>query len=288
MANEETIYTNNNMGVGSIGKKATEALGVSGPGWKQVTLGGVTGILMGAGGMYATDAYVDKTATEKIHEAEGETAHDTLGVAEVDQSMSFGEAFASARAEVGPGGVFYWHGGIYNTFTKEEWDAMTNAEKAEFAEQVRPEIRPEEINTDYITEESPNITPTSFQSQETAHHHGNGSEVEEVQVNVQENEPAQDVEVQVVGFGEMDGHLVVGYDTVGDGEADVAIIDVDNSGDPTAPDIVVTANGDVASLREIAEAAQHMEDPTLAHGNVDNPEVSEGMPDYMDDVMIDV
>jgi len=27
------------------------------------------------------------------------------------------------------GGVFTWNGGIYSTYTKEEWDAMTEEEK---------------------------------------------------------------------------------------------------------------------------------------------------------------
>ena len=40
--------------------------------------------------------------------------------------MSFGDAFAAARAETGgPGGVFVWHGNVYNTYYAEEWEAMT-------------------------------------------------------------------------------------------------------------------------------------------------------------------
>lgn len=59
--------------------------------------------------------------------------HDSLCMAvSVDDSMTFGEAYASARAEIGPGGIFVWHGHVYNTFTAEEWNSMTAYERAEF------------------------------------------------------------------------------------------------------------------------------------------------------------
>lgn len=38
----------------------------------------------------------------------------------VNDNMSFNEAFAAAREEVGAGGVFAWHGEYYNTFYEEE------------------------------------------------------------------------------------------------------------------------------------------------------------------------
>jgi hypothetical protein len=50
----------------------------------------------------------------------------------VDDSMSFSEAFAAAREEVGAGGLFVWHGNTYGTYYKEEWDSMTAEEKEEY------------------------------------------------------------------------------------------------------------------------------------------------------------
>ena len=41
-------------------------------------------------------------------------------VAQVSDDVSFNEAFADARAQVGPGGVFEWHGRVYGTYYKEE------------------------------------------------------------------------------------------------------------------------------------------------------------------------
>lgn len=50
----------------------------------------------------------------------------------VSDDMSFGEAFAAARAEVGAGGVFEWHGGLYGTYYADEWNHMSSTEKAEY------------------------------------------------------------------------------------------------------------------------------------------------------------
>ena len=43
----------------------------------------------------------------------------------VNDNMSFSEAFATAREEVGPGGVFHWHGASYGTYYENEWHALS-------------------------------------------------------------------------------------------------------------------------------------------------------------------
>jgi hypothetical protein len=50
----------------------------------------------------------------------------------ITSNMTFGQAFAHARAELGRGAVFAWHGKLYNTFYKEEWLAMSLEERQEF------------------------------------------------------------------------------------------------------------------------------------------------------------
>lgn len=54
----------------------------------------------------------------------------------VNDDMSFGDAFGAARADVGPGGFFEWHGNTYNTYYKEEWDLLSPDEKDEFLSSV--------------------------------------------------------------------------------------------------------------------------------------------------------
>ncbi|PJF00616.1 hypothetical protein [Prevotella intermedia] len=63
--------------------------------------------------------------------------HDQAPVAEnVAEDMSFNDAFAIARHEVGPGGVFEWHGKLYNTYYENEWNSMDSSEKEHFFESV--------------------------------------------------------------------------------------------------------------------------------------------------------
>ena len=79
----------------------------------------------------------------EIEEVEGNEAHGTyeyehpeggqMEVAtSVDDSMTFSEAFAAARHEVGPGGLFTWHGHTYGTYYAEEWNAMSEDDKEQY------------------------------------------------------------------------------------------------------------------------------------------------------------
>lgn len=52
----------------------------------------------------------------------------------VSDDMSFAEAFAEARQEVGPGGVFQWHGQLYGTYTADEWNSMSPDQQQEYAD----------------------------------------------------------------------------------------------------------------------------------------------------------
>ncbi len=54
----------------------------------------------------------------------------------ITDDMSFAQAFATARAELGAGGVFEWHGNLYNTYTVEEWDSMSHTQQDDFAGNV--------------------------------------------------------------------------------------------------------------------------------------------------------
>jgi hypothetical protein len=63
--------------------------------------------------------------------------HDEAPVADnVTEDMSFSDAFAIARAEVGPGGVFHWHGKWYGTYTKAEWDSMDADDIAKYNQSI--------------------------------------------------------------------------------------------------------------------------------------------------------
>jgi hypothetical protein len=267
-----------------------------GSAWKQVTLGGVSGILMGAGMLYAGQTYAANKddAPEEKHEdvaapEPGETSHtleNGLQVVAVNDDMSFGEAFAAARAEVGPGGVFHWHGGIYNTYSADEWNSMSVEQKHNFAQQVQPEIRPDELSTP--TDASPQVVVIHHVYE---HHeapanpevHQAATTTEDVQVVDQQTAQnfEQDGDVHIVGYANVDGHLMVGYDSDGDGQADVAIIDVDDHGRPSEPDIITDGEHAIT----LGELNQETDPNQLA--SMENPDVAPDMPDYMNDAMLD-
>lgn len=250
-----------------------------GSAWKQVTLGGVSGILMGAGLLYGGQVAAKELDTEVTPE-DAQPTEDGLKVAASHDEISFGDAFEAARAEVGPGGVFHWHGGIYNTYSAEEWNNMSGEQKLDFAQQVKPEV-----SADLIT--TPTDTNTHIVVEHHVYHHDaeHSGTSDEIQLVGYEPEDASDSDVHIVGYSDMDGHLVVGVDTNNDGLADVAIIDVDDSGNLSGPDVFVDDHGNMATYEEIVDASS--QDPNLMV-SIENPDITPDMPDYMSDALIDI
>ena len=282
--NEETIIEKRPVNNGQEENKK------EGGSWKHVTLGGVSGILMGAGLLYAGQTIAapkpeapennTDSSTAETDQTEQQTADtaQTVSVAQMHNDMSFGEAFAAARAEVGPGGVFIWHGGIYNTYTAEEWISMTPQQKNDFAHQVNPEVKVNEIPTPTDTHPDVAVQPTS---EAEAHPVNDTSDVQVVEQQIAQNFDMGD-DVHIVGYANAEGHLVVGYDSTGDGQADVAIIDMDNNFAPSDADIIMDREGNMARLGDL----NNEPDPNQTAA-MENPDVAPDMPDYMNDANID-
>lgn len=110
--------------------------------WKHVAAGAGSGLLVGSiapflMGMKPADSDITDGEQESNNHKEElsnpEWVDDQVQVAtSVNDDMSFGEAFAAARAETGPGGCFEWHGQVYGTYTAEEWNGMTAEQRAEW------------------------------------------------------------------------------------------------------------------------------------------------------------
>ena len=120
------------------------------------TITGVTGAVLGASGAVIIGKISDeiqaqeRPLVEENIEVSEDNGQETIEGAEViyntpswavgdiqiaeeiEDSMSFSQAFAAARAEVGPGGAFEWHGNVYGTYTADEWNGMSPAEKADY------------------------------------------------------------------------------------------------------------------------------------------------------------
>lgn len=201
--------------------------------WKPVTISGLTGIMMGGGAMYGIQA----TAIDSNEVTSG--TDEGLKVATVDDSISFSQAFEAARNQVGAGGVFTWRGRIFNTYTADEWKAMSTNEKQLFAEQIKPQIPAAEVDTNQIAEKAPvqsteiedNVQIAANQNHDIESEHGYKTQIQETTWK----ELAQDEnDVRIVGFKDIEiasGRSVTMQELDINGQR-VAIIDVDKDGEP--------------------------------------------------------
>ena len=262
VSDESTIVMNEGAPVQTPAQTPVEKTNKKGTFWQGVLVGGIPGIMLGsAGTVFAANAPVqdeeaaaeevgeevveqvveeDATAApEEVTSAEGiDTVVEEATVPEigetvevasnVNDNMSFSEAFASARAEVGPGGVFVWNGNVYSTYYEEEWDSMTEEQKEEFSDAVH--------NTASSTTEE-DSTPEYANNYHEASNTDGGVQV--VSDEVVETEDGQVIRVTGVV---VDGHYGEVYDYDNDGQADAALIDTNDDGRPDLA--MVDENGD--------------------------------------------
>ena len=273
--------------------------------WKKVTIGGVAGIIMGAGVMYAANINtsedsidIDETTSEGrsmvSHEASSYIADNGLEIAEVDQKLSFGEAFSAAREEVGAGGVFRWHGRLFNTYTEEEWDNMSNAEHQAFAQQVAQEMQ-NEAEVEENESNSQDQTTIDLQHIEDQDQHPQAHQV--TNNNQEEN---SEPEVHFLGVHQVQGSdgqtMNVGRMTIGGDE--VALVDVDddlifdvaisdrNHNEQIDEEEVVDISGRQLTVTDFAVTSSQQGAET-AHADMASDQqndLAEDMPDYMNDV----
>lgn len=234
--------------------------------WKQVSISGVTGILMGAGAMKAMQSTAAGESENNVGQAE------TAEASSQYDNLSFREAFDAARAEMGAGGVFRWHGNIYNTYTADEWNAMNAEEQDEFAEQVGAEVSAEDVDTsdlaeaetevEEVTETDPDIAIASGDTDDVNVVVDNDSNAEPTEVNDQTTE-SEDDDVRVLGFGDVtlnngqtvtveeldiNGQRVAVIDVDRDGEADYALSDLNHNQQMDEGEVIDLHTGEAVSF----------------------------------------
>lgn len=141
---DEATVINNDYIANAASADAAKPIAKKGNSWKQATAGTAAGVLLGSASTLLMGASKADAA-----ETEGEVATDTsndagnaatpdwaIGDIEiatgVNDDMTFAEAFAAARQETGSGGAFEWHGNVYATYTRDEWNGMSEQERADF------------------------------------------------------------------------------------------------------------------------------------------------------------
>jgi len=204
--------------------------------WKPVTISGFTGILMGAASTYGVQKLMDGETS-----ADGHT--EAVKTATVSDGLSFKEAFMAARAEVGPGGVFEWHGNLYNTYTAEEWNAKSHHEQRQFAQRVMPDQTlavadtPQTDDNDVKVVEQTTVEEEDVPLQTANIEHTTQNENDDVvalqdDVTWDDLKAVNDDDVRVIGFREIEfarGRSVAMEEFDFNGQR-VAVIDVDKDG----------------------------------------------------------
>ena len=154
-------------------------------------------------------------------------------IAQVDDNATFAEAFADARAQVGPGGAFEWRGHVYNTYYAEEWNNMSAEERAEYQSKIDYNtIAGDNAGSAYVAEEHSQTEQDMMAS--NTEMVDDDSEVEGVKVlgveAVVDNEGNQ----MTVAAIEVEGEQALLVDIDNDGTMDALMIDenYDNQIDP--------------------------------------------------------
>ena len=214
--------------------------------WKPVVIGGVSGIAFGGVATAAVAATTNHTSEDAEN---GETtltgvsgsAHvdGSVPVAQVSDDISFSEAFHAAHEQVGPGGVFVWHGQVYSTFTEDEWNSMTPAEQAEFGNHVHVQYdEPSHASAQPVAQSAHAVEVVSEPSTNT------GTHAEQV-ANAETQEPQVTVAQQPTNTGNVPegGEDVIGGVSPVEPEVEVLAYETISNEDGNQMDLAVVSVG---------------------------------------------
>jgi len=299
---DETII---GQGQSSTQGKAKAANGKGTATWKTVSIGGMTGIALGAAGVQAVNAYAaSEDADDPAATGTAETAAIPTDAqqATVSQSLSFSDAFHEARAEVGAGGVFMWHGQLYSTYTAEEWQSMSEEQRADFAHHVEPLLSQQTAEPQHVTQQTTHTTEhttehTVSHTEETEERHG--ANPQQTVNNVGEtggDKPevhflgveTREVQGQTMNIGHMkiDSVDVALVDMDNDMVFDVSMTDENRNGKVEENEIrdISSRNLSVQDFQIISEIdQQNTQTEGMEHANNVQEDLAPDMPDYMND-----
>lgn len=193
-------------------------------------------------------------------------------IAQVDDNASFSEAFADARAQVGPGGAFEWRGHVYNTYYAEEWNNMSAEERAEYQSKIDYATIAGDTSNN-VVEETSYVEQNSMASNtEMVDNDTESDSVKVLGVEAVEDEYGNQMTIAAI---EVEGEQALLVDVDNDGTMDALIVDenYDNQIDP---------NNEIFDIEDC-----NIETNDLMQMSMEQNEVyyasNDGMPDYMND-----
>lgn len=200
-----------------------------GPNWGVVTIGGVAGVMLGGGAAYAAtqlsgDEEVDIEKLPEVSLVDDVQEHAFVA----DDSDSFADAFAAARDAQGPGGTFIWHGKLFNTYTADEWNDMSQAERNAFTHDAVVDHNDEVV----LAQEGelkptavPDVTEVPDMNEDAVAGYLQTGTIEDL-----ETVTLPDGSNVIAGTINVDGYKVFLFDTDGDGTFDTAACDYNGDG----------------------------------------------------------
>lgn len=231
--------------------------------WGKVAAGAGAGIVLGAATTVLSSSSEPVEAQQEIQHPEWTDGEVSVATS-VNDDMSFTDAFNAAREEVGSGGVFEWHGYIYSTYTDDEWNSMSEAEREEYGSHFNwtPEDSDDvtasvasDVDTDdvEVTVDGPADEP--YAQEDVADVEPAGGNDPHL-VDASDVVDVDDPEVEVLGVihddetGANIGGMLVGdqqvvlVDVDNDQAFDVMVADVDNNGTITDNEVIdISAHG---------------------------------------------
>lgn len=259
--NEMTLKKEENVEIQNSTVESNESK--KGCGWSVITVSGLTGIMLGsASTLFANEIKSDEETHVSDNSSTGQHV-DIVFATNVNDEMSFNEAFAAARHVVGAGGAFVWHGNVYGTFYADEWSQMTLEDQQLFTAntlntphqvpvytaQARPSVTHESQshndshvaethNTETHSTEPPVVNTHATATSSTSSHaatapvskpHNEGEDVEIEVLGVEENVALEDGTVVNIGYAEVDGHTAIFIDGDNDIQFERVVIDVNDN-----------------------------------------------------------
>ena len=189
----------------------------------------------------------------------------------VNDEMSFSEAFATARAEVGGGGAFVWNGNVYSTYTAEEWNAITDAQKEEYYEhlnwskqEVDVQLEVEVVSTE--PDDDLNVVPAD---------HGTELVITEEPEIVILGVAHDDETGANYGVMTVDDQEVVYVDVNDDGTFDYVVADINQDGEFTEGEIAYVENQHLT----VSDFEAAMDNDVYLASNDEGP-------DYINDALV--
>ena len=180
----------------------------------------------------------------------------------VNDNMTFSQAFAAARREVGSGGVFQWHGHVYSTYYTEEWEDFSDEYKQAFSNFHYP-IKPEQQHDDILQDAMPHYgeTPANTISQPDDWADTQVTAGIEGAVTLPVGDTFIEIDSQeevAVVLTAADEQSLVSVDSDLDSSYDIAVIG--NTGDSENPPVYGYDNDDIISYDSSNYDADHLAD----------------------------